>query len=58
MTYTAIVVMAMLCLFIGIETALSIILILIVIGVASHAPILIVLLGVTLLAHLLTKKRK
>ena len=58
MMLTAIAVMAMLCLFIGIETALSIILILILIGVASHSPILIVLLGVALIAHLLTKKRK
>ena len=58
MTYTAIVVMAMLCIFIGIEATLGIITLLILIAITSQAPILLVLLSIPLIASLLIKKRK
>lgn len=58
MLLTVIVVMAMLCIFIGIEASIGIITLLILIAITSQAPILLVLLAIPLIARLLTKKRK
>lgn len=55
---TTIAVMAMLCIFIGIEATIGIITLVILIAITSKAPILLVLLAIPLIARLLTKKRK
>ena len=45
------------CLFIGIETTLAVITLLILIGLASKAPILLVVLGIAIIAAIVLKKR-
>ncbi len=57
MTLIAITAVVMCCLFIGVQTTLAIIFLLVLVGLASQFPILLVILAIAVIAALLTKKK-